>query len=267
MNYTNAHIETLAVNGMASDDTFTVSNLTRSATLDGGAGIGDAIVATNDVDFTLANTSLARSGGQAPLTLASMEAATLTGGAADNSFTVSGWSGTGTLDGAGGTDSVVATNDVDFTLTNTSLARTTLGALTLASIESATLTGGAANNSFTVSGWSGRARWMALAAPVTRLLRSMMWTSRWPTRAWRRSGGQATLTLANIELATLTGGAANNIFTVSGWSGGGTLDGGAGTGDAIVATNDVDFTLTNASLARSGGQATLTLGEAWRWRR
>ena len=48
----------------ASNDTFTVSNLTRSATLDGGAGAGDAIVATNDVDFTLTNTSLARSGGQ-----------------------------------------------------------------------------------------------------------------------------------------------------------------------------------------------------------
>ena len=126
-----------------------------------------------------------------------MEVATLTGGAADNSFTVSGWSGTGTLDGAGGTDSVVATNDVDFTLTNTSLARTTLGALTLASIESATLTGGAANNSFTVSGWSGT----------------------------------------------------------------GTLDGAGGTGDSIVATNDVDFTLANTSLARSGGQATLTLRE------
>ena len=122
-----------------------MSNLTRAATLDGGAGTGDVIVATNDVDFTLTNTSLARSGGQATLTLANMEVANLTGGAADNSFTVSGWSGTGTLDGAGGTgDSIVAVNDVaTIDLTNTSLARATLGTLTLANIEVADLTGGA----------------------------------------------------------------------------------------------------------------------------
>ena len=42
-----------------------------------------------------------------------------------------------------GADTIVAVNDVaDFTLTNTSLARTALGTLTLANIEVANLTGG-----------------------------------------------------------------------------------------------------------------------------
>ena len=123
-------------------------------------GAGDAIVATNDVDFTLTNTSLARSGGHGGADAGEHGGRrTLTGGAADNSFTVSGWSGTGTLDGAGGTgDSIVAVNDVaTIDLTNTSLARATLGTLTLANIEVADLTGGAGVNAFTVSSWTGSA--------------------------------------------------------------------------------------------------------------
>ena len=49
VNYTSADIESLTVNGLASDDSFTVTGLTRQATLDGGAGTGDIITATNDI--------------------------------------------------------------------------------------------------------------------------------------------------------------------------------------------------------------------------
>ena len=49
-------------------------------------------------------------------------------------------------------------NDVaTIDLTNTSLARATLGTLTLANIEVADLTGGAGVNAFTVSSWTGSA--------------------------------------------------------------------------------------------------------------
>jgi filamentous hemagglutinin family protein len=258
VSYTSADVETLAVNGLASNDTFTVSNLTRSATLDGGTGAGDAIVATNDVDFTLTNTSLARSGGQAALTLANMESATLTGGAADNSFTVSGWSGTGTLDGAGGTnDSIAATNDVDFTLTNASLGRTALGTLTLANIELATLTGGGSANTFTVSGWSGTGTLDGLLGSDTVVAVNDVADFALTNTTLDRTG-TAQLTLSGIEVANLTGGGSANTFTVSGWTGAGTLDGLLGS-DTVVAINDVaDFTLANASLARTA-LGTLTL--------
>src|SRR6185503_13093653 len=93
--------------------------------------------------------------GGASLTLKRLEIANLSGGNSDNRFTVSEWSGTGTLDGAGGGDTVAAANDADFTLTDSSLARTGFGTLTLAAIENAELSGGSSANSFAVTGWSG----------------------------------------------------------------------------------------------------------------
>ena len=120
-----------------------------------GAGGNDTVAVTPDANFTLTDSSLAVSGAYT-LNLSSVEIANLTGGGSANTFTVSGWTGTGTLNGAGGTDSVIATNDVTtITLTDASLARTGLGTLTLASIDSATLAGGPGDNSIDASGFTG----------------------------------------------------------------------------------------------------------------
>ncbi len=59
--------------------------------------------------------------------------------------------------------------------------------------------------------------------------------------------------LANLQVANLTGGIGNNTFTVSGWTGAGSFVGGGGTGDAIVATKNSDFTLSNARLQTGDG--------------
>src|SRR5262249_51560365 len=88
----------------------------------------------------------------------------LHGGPGGNRFTVSGWSGSGKLDGGGGTDQGVARNDMNFGLTDQTLTRSSVGngvliapTLNLSSLEQATLTGGPGANSFTVSQWSGTA--------------------------------------------------------------------------------------------------------------
>src|SRR4029077_15293212 len=118
------------------------------------AGGNDTVIAVNNVNFTLTNSSLARTG-LGTLNLNAIEIATLSAGAGNNSFTVSGWTGTGTIDGAGGSDTVIATNDANFTLTDSSLARTGAGTLSLVGFETANLTGGSGANSFTVSAWTG----------------------------------------------------------------------------------------------------------------
>jgi Ca2+-binding RTX toxin-like protein len=56
--------------------------------------------------------------------------------------------------------------------------------------------------------------------------------------------------LVSIEQAELTGGGSGNVFTVTGWSGRATIDGGAGT-DRLVASNDGHFKLSNVRLART----------------
>ncbi len=151
-----ANIEAANLTGGAGNNLFTVTGWTGTGTITGGGG-SDTITATKDVNFAIADASLATGDGM-NLGLSGIGTATLTGGASANSFDVSGWTGAGTIDGAGGTDTVVASNNSDFTLTNTSLARTGTTTLTLANIEAATLTGGVGANTFTVSGRLDRDR-------------------------------------------------------------------------------------------------------------
>ncbi|HYH68769.1 MAG TPA: Calx-beta domain-containing protein [Urbifossiella sp.] len=139
----------------ASDNTFDVSGWTRAATLNGaGNSLGDKVVSTNDADFVLGNFQLSRSDG-AIFSLFGISLADLAGGAGDNRFTVSGWNLSARLDGRGGNDTVVSSNDADFDLNDGQLTRSTFGTFDLASIERAELTGGASANTFRVQGYSG----------------------------------------------------------------------------------------------------------------
>jgi autotransporter-associated beta strand protein len=71
---------------------------------DGGAG-ADRVVGVADVNWTLTASAVSSSGGgSVSLTNLAGEQAELTGGASVNTFTVNGWTGTATLDGAAGTD-------------------------------------------------------------------------------------------------------------------------------------------------------------------
>jgi Ca2+-binding RTX toxin-like protein len=113
---------------------------------DGGSGT-DTVTATGSGTFTLSNTILSIAGKSAALT--SVENATLTGGINGDVFEVSGWSGNATLAGGLGSDLIRSSNDDDFVLTNTSLARTftrtpnpVTNVFTLGGIERAALTGG-----------------------------------------------------------------------------------------------------------------------------
>ena len=77
--------------------------------------------------------------------------ANLTGGTGNDLFTVSGWTGRGTLTGGGGVDTAYDSNNVNFTVSNTSLTAGTM-VMTLASVANAILIGGTGNNTFAVSG-------------------------------------------------------------------------------------------------------------------
>src|ERR1041384_1802517 len=67
--------------------------------------------------------------------------------------------------------------------------------------------------------------------------------------------------LNNIEVANLKGGAGNNVFTLTGWTGNGSLTGGGGN-DTLVWAADANFTLSNLSLTVtpvSGPESNFTL--------
>ena len=82
--------------------TFAAWLLTLAATNPPGGNPVDTFVVTADADFTLTDWSLKLSVGES-IALTSIQQALLTGGAGDNTFDVSGWTGTATLVGGSGT--------------------------------------------------------------------------------------------------------------------------------------------------------------------
>jgi hypothetical protein len=122
--------------------------------LDGAGGTDTLTAAYQAGNFILGNTLL-RASNRGDLALQSIERANLSGGADDTQFTVGSWTGTAVLNGGGGINRVLATNDANFTLSNTFLTRSTGGSITLQNITRASLTGGVSANAFAVSGWTG----------------------------------------------------------------------------------------------------------------
>ena len=140
--------------------------------LNGGDGM-DTINETADTNFTLTDSSLMRSNGEVDV-LNNIEVANLTGGPGSNVFTLTGWTGSGRIDGADDPDDprddtlIVAAN-ADFTLTDMSLnISINSGLITLATyvdpnpaphaaptIDSAQLTDGPGNHAINASGYSG----------------------------------------------------------------------------------------------------------------
>ena len=132
--------------GGAGNNTFNVGDWTGTGKLTGGGGNSDVVVATRNADFTLSNSQLSISAG-GTLALSGLRIANLTGGSSNNVFNVSGWKGTGAIIGMGGSaDRIVATRDSDMTLTDGSLEALGFGTLTLNTIETASLTGGASDD-------------------------------------------------------------------------------------------------------------------------
>ncbi|MFN6384482.1 MAG: peroxidase family protein [Pseudanabaena sp.] len=118
-------------------------------TINGGIGT-DTVVESGDFNFVLTNNQLTGNGTD---TLISIEQAILTGGSGNNTFNVSGFGGTVTINGGDGTDTLIDSGNVNFVLSDTTL--TGNGTDTLTSIELATLTGGGGNNTINASGFSG----------------------------------------------------------------------------------------------------------------
>jgi hypothetical protein len=243
-------IGTADLTGGPSANTFTVTDWTGNANLDGQGGT-DTVVASNDVNFTLSNTALVRPG-LPTITLASMEAADLTAGPASHTFDVSGWTGTGVLSGTAGNDTITANRNTSFTLTNTGLSSSDNMNLALAGFTVANLMGGAGNNTFDVSGWTGTGSLAGGGGSDTVIAtKDKDFTL---TNAALSTGDGMSLALSAIRTAKLTGGASNNTFNVTGWTGAGSLSGGGGT-DTVVAVKNADFSLSNTALTAGDGMS------------
>ena len=232
----------LYVIGTSGDDAFVIDGTTASS-----VPITIGGVAVPGSPFSLSGGKTIHAFGNAgndTFTISGTVGATLDGGAGSNMFTVTGYTGTGSLTG-GGSDTVVASRNASFTLTS---SRLTIGTqnITLAGIGTANLTGGTGNNTFTVTGWTGGGAITGGGGDDTIVISKD--TDFTLADNALTTGDGMNLTLAAIGTATLTGGAAANVFDLAGWTGKATLNG-AGNTDALIAERDASFVLADASLS------------------
>ncbi len=255
MNLSLNGFSTATLTGGAGNNSFDVSGWINAATINGANGT-DTLAVTRDANMTLTTSALTTTG-FGKLTLSNLEAAQLGGGAGNNTFTVGGWIGTGSLTGGGGSDTVVASRNANFTLSDTQLIASGGPNVTLAGVSVARLIGGAGNNVFTVGDWTGTGSLTGGGGNDTvAATRNADFTL---SRNQLTVAGGANLTMSGLNVANLTGGVSNNVFTVSGWRGTGTISGGTGgSADQIVAIRDTDMTLSNTSLV-AADFGTLTL--------
>ena len=278
MNLTLSGFTKAVLTGGAGSNSFAVSDWTGSGTLSGGAG-SDTLLSSRDGNTTLSSTALTTTGSSAvfgTLTLSVIEVAHLTGTSGDNTFTVSGWNGTGSLTGGGGTDTVAATRNANFTLSNSQLFASNNLNMTLTEIDVANFTGGTSNNIFNLSAWTQIAS--LNGSTGTDRVEVTRDTDMTLTNTALVSAGFGTLTLSGIETATLTGGDGNNHLianeftlgsvTLMGNNGsdvllGGTkndsLVGGAGR-DLLIGGLGADVLIGDATIAGSSGEDILIGG-------
>ncbi|MCX7424007.1 MAG: calcium-binding protein, partial [Planctomycetia bacterium] len=223
---------------------------------DGGSGT-DLVVASGNVNFALNDYELTSSAGGSVL-LESVEAAQLMGGAGDNRFDVSNFTGSVTLDGAAGSDTVSeGGNLARFTLGDTRLIGA--GNRVLSSIEQASLVGGAGANEFVLDGFSGVATidgadgfdTLVQTADVNFTLDDSNLLS------------TGFVSLGNIERARLTGGVSDNLLNALGFTGTVTLNG-AGGNDTVLGGHGNDSLLggDGADLLRGGDGNDILRGNA-----
>jgi hypothetical protein len=218
-----AELSPLTVDAGSGSDTFDVSGFTHAATIDGGTGGTNLVTVTKDVPlFTLADKELKTSDNM-DVHLAHFGVAELTGGTSANTFDVSGWTGTGTLESEGGTDTVAARKDGKFALTDSRLLTSDGMSLALQHLSVANLTGGPSNNLFDVGGWTGSGSIDGGGGP-NKVVATRDTDFNLSDTALSDSAGMA-LSLAHIQSAALTGGDGPNQFVVSNWTGNAVLDG------------------------------------------
>src|SRR5208283_917380 len=146
------------------------------------------------------------------------------------------------------TDTVAASKSASFTLTNTSLSSTDGMALGLSGITTANLAATSSSKTFTVSGWTGSGSLTDAASGIVTAAKNAGFTL---TNISLSSTDGMTLGLSGITTANLTDSSSSggNTFTITGWTGKGSL---TGASDTLVDTVAENTTLTNTSLAVTG---------------
>ncbi|WP_254510216.1 beta strand repeat-containing protein [Anatilimnocola floriformis] len=266
-------IERIELTGTSGFDYFVFNNLAVNVLID-GAGGSDAVAYTGDGNFVLTDSLLTRTSGSvtSTVTMTGIASATLTGGAANNKFTVSGWTRALAVNGGAGTDTIEDVGSDNYTLTPTQLQRPAKPTVQLNAIENAILTSvaGAVDSKFTIDNWAGTATLTAGAGTDTLAVTDNATTMTLNNTTLTRAGRGA-ISFNGFEAADLTGGAGANVINASAYAGKLQIDGKggndtltSGSGTAILFGGEGNDTLIAGSgpavLVGGNGNDTLKVG-------
>ncbi len=232
-----------------------MSDWTHPGLLTGSPVVADTVAANKFANYTLTNVFLGSTDGMS-LGLSGITIANLVGALPGTAFTVSGWTGSGSLiSGAAGISKaqgvVTASKDAGYTLTDGSLSSTDGMSLRLKGITTANLAATTVGNTFTVGGWTGTGVLTGGGGNGTTGAASGNVTA----------SKDAGFTLANASLSSTDGmtlvmkgitsadlvdtGPGGNLFTVSGWTHAGSL---TGVSDSLTAVESSNVTLSNSQM-------------------
>ena len=248
-----SNVGTVNLLGGAGNDTFDASAYSSNTVqyiINGGTVVGtdvnQLIVGTsvaND-NMTLAVNTFSQTAGGA-ISFSNIQHASLTGASGNNVFNISGFGGGLTapdfgrssvsIDGNGGTDTVIsagidypsfALNDTSLTLGNGTVSQID----TLTNINQASLAGATANDSFSLSGWTGAATIVG-GSGANNSLTGPDVTSTWNfTSPNNGTINNAPTQIVFSQIKNFTGGSANDTFNLANDAAPtGKLNGGGGT--------------------------------------
>ncbi len=224
---------------------------TGNNTVDGGSGNTLLAVVAN-ADQTLTNINV--TAGTGVTTFTNISTVSLTGGTSNNNFNVSGWTGLPVqINGGGGTDTVISTNNASFTLSDSSLQRSDGADFALNGISNALLTSGGADATFDVSNWHGTAT-LTGGGGTNTLAASNLSTATLTNTTLTRTGAP-TISFTGIAQANLTG----SIF------GGAHIDASAFTGPVAIFGQGAGNTLIGGSgsdYIQGGGASNVITGNS-----
>jgi hypothetical protein len=223
-----------------------------------GRGGNDTVVDSGTSTYTLANGSLTGTG---TATLQNISQANLTGAPGGTTFDVSNWTGSATLTGVGGTNTVVlnlGSRPGDFTLTGNTLTVSSGGSFTLVNIQNVILTASNQGSRFNVNGWTGGGS--LIGGPGTDSLYVTQATDRMTINNQQLVvDGAGTLQLQSIDSANLTSTLGGTTFDVRGWTAPITLDV-AGDPNAVTNPHGLPVNSVEGSTAAVSTAALTDLG-------
>ena len=242
------------LHGNADNNTFTFTG--GQYTVDGAAG-SNTVVASAASTYILTNTLLSIDA--VVSTLANIQNVILTGGSSANLFDLTGFTGTATLNGGSGNNTLKAQASTGGTITLTNSALTLGGSVIhLNSIQTVTITGNPGGATFDVTGWTAGTVTLNGVGSGNAVLAqaSTSGTIVLTNGAIGFSGVNGpTIYLNAIQAVTITGSGGNDTFDARGWTTSGlTLNGGGGI-DTVEAQAGPGgtLTLTNSLITLSNG--------------